>query len=313
METAKSAQEKNEKLSRILANLGRERGVVSSAKCALTDRQCRECFGHGFRLEARKGFIHAELCHCVKSCPSCHGLAQKIDEKGCASPCKEPWPTRICHIINGGELPGRYLHARLDAYSNLTDNHPQVLKFIQEWLTTFCQNPKTTKKGLLIGGNVGVGKTYILVSIAKHLAYKGIQVRFVDFFQLISEIKINFSKDKKQQELITPLIDAEVLLIDELGKGRQTEFEHTVIDQLVMGRYNQNKLIIASTNNPLNDYGSAYYAQRELDKDNRLSTFVSKHFPPLIDTVGDRVYSRLVETTHFLEMKGEDFRKRATP
>ena len=55
-------------------------------------------------------------------------------------------------------------------------------------------------------------------------------------------------------------MDVDILFIDELGKGRNTDFELTILDQLVMGRYNQNKMIVASTNCHLKETEQVRYA-----------------------------------------------------
>ena len=96
-------------------------------------------------------------------------------------------------------------------------------------------------------------------------------------------------------------------MIDELGKGRQTEFEHTIIDQLVMGRYNQNKVIIATSNCPLSADPAAF-TQRDLLADGT-NKFNSRFYPPLSEVVGERIYSRILETTVMMELKASDFRR----
>ncbi len=272
--------------------------------CALTTCTCDLCQNRGFSTFTDKGFISARICPCVKSCDLCRGTSQRLDD-GKAKHCLSPWPISIVQSLNAAKLPARYLHASIRDFSNFSGNHKQVIQNIDNWLKSF--KTQAQPKGLILGGNVGVGKTYLLVAVAKHLAHMGLRIQFVDFFQLISEIKHNISQNIKQEELINPLIETDVLLIDELGKGRQTDFEHTVIDQIVMGRYNQNKIILASTNCQLKA-GPNPYANKDLDKGDR-SQFIARYFPPLVDTVGERVYSRLYETTHFLELDGNDYRK----
>ena len=50
---------------------------------------------------------------------------------------------------------------------------------------------------------------------------KGVSVKFVDFFQLLAEIKASFSKKESEELILKPLIEVDVLCIDELGKGRK--------------------------------------------------------------------------------------------
>jgi len=88
-----------------------------------------------------------------------------------------------------------------------------------------------------------------------------------------------------------------VLAIDELGKGRNTEFEGTVLDELVSRRYNAGRTILATTNyTPGVSQGIA------------TPEFATGKRPALIDRVGDRVYSRLVEMCSMVQIEGEEYR-----
>ena len=104
--------------------------------------------------------------------------------------------------------------------------------------------------------------------------------------------------------LIDPLVEVDVLGIDELGKGRATDFEATVIDEIVSRRYNAMRPVLATTNFEPGEArgratGNAAAAQLGLERP-----------PTLRDRVGDRVYSRLRETCDFVPVRGDDYRAR---
>jgi DNA replication protein DnaC len=203
----------------------------------------------------------------------------------------------------------RYRNASLQEFQNKTGNYEKILGDIRSWQQNFLPLWRDNKaKGLIIGGTVGAGKTFLLAAIGKWLLLNGLSVKFVDFYQLITSLKGQMGvAQTSYQPLLESLIEVDILLIDELGKGRQTEFEHTIIDQLVMGRYNQNKAIVATTNYPLGDPKDA----RNVDLDQRgTSIFNPKYFPPLGEVVGERIYSRILETTVMMEFKGSsDYRR----
>ncbi len=97
---------------------------------------------------------------------------------------------------------------------------------------------------------------------------------------------------------VAPLVvKVEVLAIDELGKGRNTEFEGTIVDELVSRRYNAGKPILGTTN-----------YEPEAARGLAAPNLAGGAAPSLPDRVGPRVYSRLEEMCDFVEVPGEDFR-----
>ena len=167
-------------------------------------------------------------------------------------------------------------------------------------------------KGIILAGPVGVGKTFLMASLARGFAEKGVSVKFTDFFQLLGELRAGFSEGKSDTETLAPLIDVDVLVIDELGKGRNKDFDKTVLDQLVCGRYNQNKTIVASTNYTLLQQSRGHVYNVDLDQQGYpTSDFNPDQFGTLETRIGSRIFSRLKEMTYFVELKGNDLRSNA--
>lgn len=289
--------------------LSSEAPVILEPSCVLSHQNARQktcCQGKGFVVDSRGPFAHAQLCPCVQGCQACLGSAQ-IVKNSIAKPCKNPPVKKIINIMNDACIPARYAQASLDKFANKTGNGHAITEILKEWLQRYSPS---TNKGLILSGPVGVGKTFLLASLAKSIAEKGVTVKFIDFFQLLSQIKAAYSENKADQLILEPLIAVDVLIIDELGKGRHTGSEHTsfeltILDQLVMGRYNQSKTILASTNCTFGEKleQQIQYQFRDLEQRENLS------FGSLEKNVGPRIYSRLHETTQFLEMDGSDYRK----
>lgn len=278
-------------------------------KCSLSyQKAC--CGGTGFLLENKGMFAHAQVCPCVKNCSSCKGRMLLVTD-GSARPCKKPSPIYLSNLINEAKIPSRYTFAKLANFANNTGNCQSVVNRIKNWELQFKKNHH---KGLVIHGPVGVGKTFILAALAKNFVLRGISVKFVDFFQLITQIKASYTLKKSEQAIIEPLMDVDILIIDELGKGRNNDFELTILDQIIMGRYNQNKILIASTNYPLEsqkEKQSTFYQNVPLDrhpptKDGRFS---QEEFGTLESRIDKRIMSRLKETAYFLNLTGDDYRE----
>ena len=96
--------------------------------------------------------------------------------------------------------------------------------------------------------------------------------------------------------MLTELAEVEVLAIDELGKGRLSDWELTIIDEVVSRRYNAMGCTPLATTNyvPGNSNGRS--------APNLSTTQTSGQ--TLGDRVGDRVYSRLLQLVDFVEVAG---------
>lgn len=274
--------------------------VLPNMPCALRVRQpC--CKGRGFIVRPLGPFAHAELCVCVQTCKSCLGKAQQVVNNS-VKPCRNrdlPPPRRFVNLFNQAKIPARYSSAHMNTFENKTGNLGIIVNGVKVWLRHYLTTPE--KKGLILTGSAGVGKTYMLAAIAKALIEKNVSVRFVDFFQLVSQIKGGYAENKSEQDILASMLSVDVLIIDELGKGRNSEFEATVLDQLVMNRYNENKILIASTNLTIH--------QNPIEEEDASKSF--HYLGSLEKRVDARAFSRLLEMTEFIEMDGEDYRRQA--
>lgn len=178
-----------------------------------------------------------------------------------------------------------------------------VMRAVTEYLDSY--DPKRDNRGMVLWGGVGRGKTHLVVAMLRELVFRyGVTARFVEFSHLLADLKSSFDLGRPAAELIDPLVAVDVLAIDELGKGRNTEFEGTVLDELVSRRYNAVRPIIASTN-----YAPHPSTGRPIANAAAVAVGISPP-PTLVDRVGERVWSRLRETCDFVEVKGDDFRER---
>jgi DNA replication protein DnaC len=280
---------------------------LTAPRCALK-AGCASCAGKGYVVGTRGALAHAEACACVTSCPACFGQARILEGNESKS-CRNPSPTVVVNLINAAMIPARYADATLERFHNFSGNGRTFLAELKRWKARF----KPVKgKGLLVTGPVGVGKTYLMAAIAKEMAEEGRTVRYTDFFQLLCDLKAGFSEGKADTTQLQPLIDVDVLIIDELGKGRNSDYELTVLDQLVSRRYDQNKTIIASTNYQLEQRNALYYQRQNLETPSSGSDFTSER-DPLAVRIGSRMFSRLQEMTQFAELTGDDLRRQGTP
>ncbi len=275
----------------------------ATAMCQLKMRlNC--CKGRGYIISTDGPTTRANVCNCVQSCPNCRGQARFVKQQF-SQPCLDPSPKVVVNLINGAGIPSRYGYASLMAFNNFSGNGQELVAKLRQWVDQYQKNGK----GLVLEGPVGVGKTYLLAAMALQLATAGYSIKFVDFFQLLSELKAGYSNNQADDTVIKPLIDVDVLVIDELGKGRNSDWELSILDQLVMGRYNQNKTILASTNYSLSTVAKPVMVNQNLEYSEK--SFRENMFDQGLDErVGRRIFSRLTESCYFFKLTGEDYRRK---
>ena len=99
-------------------------------------------------------------------------------------------------------------------------------------------------KGLLLHGDVGTGKTYFAACIANRLIDRGYFVQVTNFARLSNQIQGTFEK----QDLIDKLNDNHLIVIDDLGAERKSEYMQEMVYNIIDSRYRSGKPFIITTN-----------------------------------------------------------------
>lgn len=99
-------------------------------------------------------------------------------------------------------------------------------------------------------GCVGTGKTHLACAIAQAVMHKGIPARFVNVVSMITEIKESFD--------IKKYTDVELLIIDDLGKEKGTDWVCETIYGIINKRYEQMKPTIITIETPMSQLGKNY-------------------------------------------------------
>ena len=297
-----------------------------------------------YRIEARDGFAVAIATRETESgCTSCGGtgfVREALTENGRryerVRVCTCALHNRCAKSFNAAHIPAVHATSTLDNFkcTNIAANkaHAHVQAFLMGW---------PSSRGFGVAGPVGCGKTHLLAAALRYLALElGIGIGYVDASLLYAQIRRGFSEGKSGGEIIAPLAEVEVLAIDELGKGRGSQFEFETLDDLISRRYNSAKTTLFATNYSLTapedrsrgDDKSAMRVTNGLHKrpDARSDdkTPVKKDAPEpgrapspvadytnsrelidagrdsrlLYERVGDRVYSRLCAMCDFLSL-----------
>lgn len=139
-------------------------------------------------------------------------------------------------------------------------------------------------ENLLMYGSTGLGKTFLCNCIAKDLLNEGYTVLYLTAGQLFKRLEEQrFHRDDKEEakDWDAELLDADLLIIDDLGTEFSTVFTASELFRIINDRKLGGKSVVISTNLTPNEITNNY---------------------------SDRVTSRLMGEYHTLKFYGEDIR-----
>lgn len=110
------------------------------------------------------------------------------------------------------------------------------------------------KEWFFIGGQTGAGKTHISTAIAAELLRRSVQVRYKRYIEMVQSLKTKkFTSDSEYYEELLPLVNCEVLYIDDLFKGKVLDQDLAIIWELIDDRYTNGKKTIISSEMDLSE------------------------------------------------------------
>ena len=255
----------------------------------------------------------AEFAAAAETCTLCRGREGSFsrDDAGYEvfRPCSRRHARRRIELYNTARIGRRYVGATFDTYEPRNQSQATALETARVWAAMYQAGQ--ARGGLLFWGPVGTGKTHLGLAVFRELTLgAGIPCRFVDYGNLLMDLRRSFRAEAGSSEaaLMMPLVEAEVLIVDELGKGRNTDWEITVLDDLISRRYNADRVTLFTTNHTASGVRPT---GRGLNPsyDRRLAEAASSGAASLEERLDVRIYSRLCEMCDFIRVDGEDYRR----
>lgn len=105
--------------------------------------------------------------------------------------------------------------------------------------------------GLLIWGDVGTGKSFFAGCIANALLEQTVPVLMTNFARILNSLTGIYSEDRNQ--FIESLNQYSLLIIDDLGMERKSEFANEQVFNVIDSRYRSKKPLIVTTNLTLDE------------------------------------------------------------
>jgi DNA replication protein DnaC len=271
-----------------------------------TPSTCQVCKGAHYLLDRQGERLIAKVCHCNETCERCGGdgwIRVEKDGYSYMQPCSCRAIAQRVSLFNQARMPARCGHS-FDDFHPLNQAQQDALDAART--TAMLYRSDAPSKGFLVSGSVGTGKTHLLCATLSYLTLEaGVTARYVEISFVFSEIRRGFSDGRSGLETIAPLVETDVLAIDELGKGRGSAFELDTLDELIARRYNANRTTLFATN---------YSLAPERPRSRGYHDPVEQASGPVLlrERVGERIYSRLFEMCHMIELPAEtqDFRRK---
>jgi DNA replication protein DnaC len=139
-------------------------------------------------------------------------------------------------------------------------------------------------ESLMFWGEPGNGKSHLATAIANELTAKGKKVVFISMPDLLKKIKSTFNRNSNETEeqIMRGLQLCDLLIIDDIGAEKVTDWVQEVIFRIVDGRYKKMKPIMATSN----------LEPKEL-----------------AERIGKRAYDRLIEISQPIKNEATSYRR----
>jgi DNA replication protein DnaC len=237
-------------------------------------------------------------------CPLCRGTGWKVFAVDRNVPtvtrCDCRVLARASRLLAQAEIPRQYEHCTLADFDVTFRSATESLKRALLAVKRFVEQYPLEKEGMLLWGDCGTGKTHLAIAILKELVLqKGARCLFRGYSALLKQLQATYSRQTVAYEdtgvvlteysILRDVTDVEVLVLDDLGAEKSSEWTLSMLYHVINERYNQGRTTIITTNLPWEEAQSAAPVER--------MTAAQRAMKPetLRERISERTYSRITE------------------
>jgi DNA replication protein DnaC len=243
---------------------------------------CDQCDGNGFvTTRTERGMVTA-VCECRR--------VLKLEK-----------------MLERAGLPARYHDASFTSFEWRERSMTIQRAYLHS--KTYAENFLSERtQGLLLHGSVGTGKTHLAIAITRYVTLElSVPSLFVDFRQLLKRIQATFSTSTQTTEdVMRPILHAELLVLDEIGAARQTDWTFEIMEEVLNQRYNDARATVMTTNLPNLPCAAEQTAEPSRGYGRAPNVL---QMESLGDRIGTRMFSRVQQMCTPMEMQGTDYRR----
>ena len=198
----------------------------------------------------KDGLLHCSVCHARTQITIINPFTGQERKVRCICECrqKELEERKNREVQEENERMRRVCFKETNmkncTFVNDDRKNPKLSDAMKRYVDRF-EEFKSENKGLLLYGNVGTGKTFLTACVANALIDKGYHVLMTNFTTIINTIQGMY---EGKQEYINSLNKYSLLILDDLGTERSSEYVQEQVYNIVDARYRSGLPLIITTN-----------------------------------------------------------------
>ncbi len=204
--------------------------------------------------------IRSRNSETLSGCPKCAEVAQRLkdaeDQKALMAKIAAD---RLANKLGAALIPSRFRDRSFEGYKATEPKQVKALTICRDYAENFREHFEAGRCLLLLG-NVGTGKTHLAAAIANHIMHTSTATAvYRTVGGILQHIKGSYDRESEysEGEAFAAYTKPSLLIIDEVGATKPTEFELASLFNIINGRYEEQLPTVVISNLPAGELSGA--------------------------------------------------------